>query len=177
MALLHKFTQMVYAGRLIPKVIKAELSNLDSRISTNESDIGTIESALESLDALTEQQSVYIPADAAASDTFERAIFKAPAACTVSEVIVVPDSDIGQATDYMTLDVQDKGADGTGTTSIGSLNVNSEHTIEGMVGLDLVETDATVASARVLSIKKTVTASGQAWPGGTVITTFTPTGS
>lgn len=115
-----------------------------------------------------EYETTYILTDTAAGDTWERAIFRAPAACTVKDVVVVPDSDIGQATHYMTLDVQDKGAVGTGTTSIGSRNVNSTNTIEGMVGVDLVSTDATVASARILSLKKTVSGSGQAWPGGFV---------
>lgn len=122
-------------------------------------------------DAITETvvdqyHEVAIPADAAAGDTWERSIFKAPFNCTVSEVIVVPDGDIGQATNFMTLDVQNKGADGAGTTSIGSRAVNSTNTIEGFVGVDLVATDADVTSGYVLSLKKTVTLTGQAFPGG-----------
>lgn len=122
-------------------------------------------------DAYASYQDLYsdvrLPADSA-SDTWEKAIFKAPFNCTVTEVIVVPDGDIGQATNYMTLDVQDKGADGAGTTSKGSLAVNSTNTIEGMVGVDMISTDAAVLEGRVLSLKKTVAASGQAFPGGLV---------
>lgn len=33
MSLLHKFTEIVYGGRLIPKLIWEELTNLDTRIS------------------------------------------------------------------------------------------------------------------------------------------------
>jgi hypothetical protein len=116
---------------------------------------------------------VALPADAAAGDTWERAIFKAPFNCVVSEVIVVPDGDIGQATNFMTLAVQDKGADGAGTTSLGSRAVNSTNTIEGFVGVDLVTTDADVTDAYVLSLKKTVTLTGQVFPGGIARVKFT----
>lgn len=122
---------------------------------------------------LNNEEQVYIPADALAADVWERAIFKAPSDVTIKDVIVVPDSDIGQATNYMTLDVQDKGADGAGTTSIGLLAINSTNTIEGMVGRDLVTTNADVTSARVLSLKKTKTGDGQLWPGGLVIVKYT----
>lgn len=122
---------------------------------------------------LNNEEQVYIPADALAADVWEKSIFKAPADVTVKDVIVVPDSDIGQATNYMTLDVQDKGADGAGTTSIGQLAINSTNTIEGMVGRDLVTTNADVTSARVLSLKKTKTGDGQLWPGGLVIVKYT----
>ena len=85
-----------------------------------------------------------IPADALDTDTFERAIFTAPFNCVVKDVQVVPDGDIGQATDYMTLDCQNKGADGTGTTSIGLLAVDDTNKIEGFVGVDLISSDAEV---------------------------------
>ena len=112
-----------------------------------------------------------IPADAAAG-TFEKTIFTAPFNCIVKDVKVVPDGDIGQATNYMTLDVQNKGADGTGTTSIGSRAVNSTNTIEGFVGVDLVSTDAEVTEGHSLSLKKTVEGDGQAFPGGLVIVKY-----
>lgn len=115
---------------------------------------------------------VRLPADAAASDTWERTVFQAPFNCIVKEVDVIPDSTIGQATSYMTLDVQDKGAAGTGTTSIGTRAVNSTNTITGFVGVDLVTTDATVVSGDCLSLKKTVASSGQAFPGGLVRVKF-----
>ncbi len=140
----------------LAKMVHEELAGLDSRLSG------------------VEGSTVYIPEDCAADDTFEMAIFKAPSDCVVTAVIVVPDSDIGQANNYMTLDVQDKGADGTGTTSLGLLAVNGTNTIDGMVGEDLVTTNKSVSAGRVLSLKKTVAASGQAWPGGFVKVIYTP---
>ena len=107
-----------------------------------------------------------------AAGTFEKSIFTAPFNCIVKDVKVVPDGDIGQATNYMTLDVQNKGADGTGTTSIGLLAVNSTNKIEGFVGVDLVSTDAEVTEGHSLSLKRTVTGDGQAFPGGLVIVKY-----
>ena len=104
-----------------------------------------------------------IPADALAADTFERAIFTAPFNCVVKDVRVVPDGDIGQATNYMTLDCQNKGADGTGTTSIGLLAVDDTNKIEGFVGVDLVSTDAEVTEGHSLTLKKTIEGDGQAF--------------
>lgn len=118
---------------------------------------------------------IRLPPDALAADTWERAIFVAPDGGVVSEILVIPDSDIGQATNYMTLEAFDKGADGTGTTSLGSRAVNSTNTIEGMVGVDLVSSNKTLSSGRVVSLKKTVTADGQAFPGGIVKVRYTRT--
>lgn len=137
-------------------------------------ELTAIDSRVDAKDAIAEQYQVYIPADSAANATFEHAIFKAPAAGTITDIIVVPDSDIGQATDFMVLTAQDKGADGTGTTAIGTRNVNSSNTIEGMVGVDIVTTNAVIGSGRVISLAKTVEGGGQAWPGGTIIVVFTP---
>lgn len=159
MSLNYTTPQLMDHSRRSPtlaKMVHEELAGLESRLSG------------------VEGSTVYIPEDSEAGDTFERAIFKAPSDCVVTAVIVVPDSDIGQATNYMTLDVQDKGADGTGTTSLGLLAVNSTNTIDGMVGEDLVTTNKSVSAGRVLSLKKTVAASGQAWPGGFVKVIYTP---
>lgn len=112
-----------------------------------------------------------IPADAA-NGTFEKTIFTAPFDCIVKDVKVIPDGDIGQATNYMTLTVKNKGADGTGTTSVGSRAVNSTNTIEGFVGVDLVTTNAEVTEGHSLSLAKTVTGDGQAFPGGLVIVKY-----
>lgn len=136
--------------------------------------LGVISDAVDGVTLINEEQ-VYIPADAAAADVWERAVFKAPADVTIKDVIVVPDSDIGQATNYMTLDVQDKGADGAGTTSLGLLAVNSTNTIDGMVGKDLVTTNGALLTSRVLSLKKTKNGDGQLWPGGLVVVKYTKT--
>jgi hypothetical protein len=134
------------------------------------------------VDALTDLKDTYeshqdqyfqeaIPADAAAG-TFEKTIFTAPYNCIVKEVKVVPDADIGQETNYMVLDVQSKGADGTGTTSLGSRNVNSANPIEGFVGVDLLTEDTEVTEGHSLSLEKTVQGDGQAFPGGLVLVKY-----
>jgi hypothetical protein len=132
----------------------------------------------ELIDVLVDSQDqfyqVAIPADAA-NGTFEKTIFTAPFNSVVKDVKVIPDGDIGQATNFMTLDVQSKGSDGTGTTSIGSRAVNSTNTIEGFVGVDLVSTDAEITEGQSLSLKKTVTGTGQAFPGGLVIVRYEKT--
>jgi|GEM_PF-6275729 hypothetical protein len=114
---------------------------------------------------------VQLPADAA-SGTFEKTVFTAPYNCIVKDVKVVPDGNIGQATNYMTLDVQNKGAAGTGTTSLGTRAVNSTNPISGFVGADLVSTDAEVTEGQSITLKKTVTGDGQAFPGGLVIVRY-----
>lgn len=118
---------------------------------------------------------VELPPDSAASDTWERPVFKAPFACTIEEIVVVPITIVGQATNYMTLDCQNKGAAGSGTDSIGSLAASNATTnaITAMVGRDLVTTDADISSDHVVTLKKTVTSSGQAFPGGLVRVKYT----
>lgn len=171
MALLLSKAQITHFCRNIPGLVSRtwdELSAIDGRIDVLSTAISNLNTEND-----TEYMQVRVPADAAAGDTFERAIFKAPSDGTIVDVVVVPDSDIGQATNFMTLDVQNKGADGTGTDSIGSRAVNSTNTIEGMVGVDLVSTSADIDAGEVLSLKKTVTADGQVWPGGMVQVKFT----
>lgn len=121
--------------------------------------------------SVVESETLRLPSDSA-SDTWEKAIFKAPYACTISEIFIIPDGNIGQATNYMTLDAQNKGAAGSGTDSIGSRAVNSTNTIAAFVGVDLVSTDASIAIGEKVTLKKTVAASGQAFPGGLVIVKY-----
>lgn len=161
MTLLYTARKMMGVRKLpeLSKKIWAELAALDLRI-------------LESEDFIEE---IRIPADALAADTWEKAIFKAPDGGLIKDVTVIPDSSIGQATNYMTLDVQDKGANGSATDSIGSLAVNSSNVITGMVGTDLVTSNAAIATDRVISLKKSVTLAGQVFPGGLVKIRFTRT--
>jgi hypothetical protein len=134
----------------------------------------------ESIDDLTDAYVSYqdqyayarLITDSAASDTWEKVVFKAPFNCTVKDVWIIPDGNIGQATNYMTLDVQNKGASGSGTTSIGSRVVNSTNTVSVAVGVDVVSVDATVTDGYCLTVKKTVTSAGQAFPGGLVVVRY-----
>ena len=121
--------------------------------------------------SVIESETLRLPADSA-SDTWEKTIFKAPYACVISEIFVIPDGNIGQATNYMTLDAQNKGVAGDGSTSIGSRAVNSTNTIGAFVGVDLVATDASLVIGAKVSLKKTVASEGQAFPGGLVIVKY-----
>lgn len=148
---------------------------MDSRVFKKAMDANT--AAIEAQTAaMVSHQDLYsrvrLPADALAADVWEKAIFTAPFNCVVKDVIIVVDGAIGQATNYMTLDVQNKGAAGSGTTSLGSRAVNSTNTLAAFVGTDLVTTDAEVTDAHSLSLKKTKTGDGQAFPGGEVIVRY-----
>jgi len=126
-------------------------------------------------ESVIESEKIRLTADAAAADVWEKAIFKAPFNCTVKEVIVVPDSNVGQATNFMTMDVISKGANGTGTTGNCNLNFNSTNPVVGMVGknLPVVGAGISVSAGHVLSLKKTKTGDGEAFPGGLVIVKYT----
>lgn len=111
----------------------------------------------------------------AASDTagtdFELPAGIAQFAGTVTSVKVVGDSGIGQATNYSTLAVVNKGGTaGDGTTSIASYDFDNgtTHALTTFVpkALTLSGTGANlvVASGDVLTVKKTHTSSGQALP-------------
>lgn len=130
----------------------------------------------ELIDAMVDTSDKYsrvrLPTDAAAADVWEKAIFTAPFNCVVKDVIIVVDTTIGQATNYMTLDVQSKGAAGTGTTSLGTRAVNSTNTLTAFLGTDLVSTDAEVTDGHSISLKKTKTGDGQVFPGGLAIVRY-----
>ena len=137
-------------------------------LSTN---LDTRTKALEQGTLVTTDRYVHVrlPADVNANDVWERAIYQAPQALILKEVKIIPDSTIGQATNYMTLDCQNKDVGGAGTTSLGLRNVNSTNTITGMVGVDIVSTNQNLTSGQTLSLKKTVTSAGQLFPGAIVL--------
>lgn len=131
-----------------------------------------MEKVAESIDGITlkNEEQVYISPDAAA-DTWDAKIFRAPSDINIKDVLVVPNTAIGQATNFMSLEVINKGTDGTGTTSLGSRNVNGSNTIT-VAGIDLVATNADVLEGSFISLKKTKNGDGQAWPGGLVIVRY-----
>jgi|GEM_PF-4052061 hypothetical protein len=122
----------------------------------------------------TGREYIPLPADSAAADTFEKPILKCDEekGITIKAIELIPISAVGQATNYMTLAIVDKGADGTGTTSKASLDLNSSHTVGAYASIDVVTTDFQVANGEVITLKKTVTGNGQAWPGGLVKITY-----
>jgi hypothetical protein len=153
-------TEIRGGPRLLDEVVYDMSENLDPRVA-----------ALEGGTVVTTDRYEYIrlPADAAASDVWERAVFKARAGLTIKSAFIIPDTGIGQATNYMTLDLQNKDTSGIGTTSLGSRAINSSNTLGAMVGADLVSSNATLTANQVVSLKKTVASAGQAFPGGLLV--------
>lgn len=118
----------------------------------------------------------YIPlaADSAATDTFEKPIFRCDEekGITVKAIEIIPAATIGQATNYMSLSAIDKGTDGTGTTTKANMDLNSSHTVPAYTSLNIVTTNFQVANGEVLTLKKAVTGGGQIWPGGLIKITY-----
>lgn len=113
--------------------------------------------------------SLYIPADAAATDTWIRSVLKAAELMNISEIRVIPDSEIGQATDYMTLTVTEYDNAGVQVQVIGSVDVNSSHVIPVKEGLDIILAEiALVTAGNTVVFEKAITESGQIWPGGLI---------
>lgn len=114
-----------------------------------------------------------IPA-AGAGVAQDQVIGEAPFAGTVTSVTFTPEANItGQATNYRTFRVVNKGADGNGTTTVASLVFDSA----SVAGLDFDElaltlsgtaADLAVAEGDILAWDETVTGTGLASPGGKV---------
>lgn len=165
MALLLTKAQAQHFCRNIPRLVVKiwdELQSLDTRITNLDTENNT------------EYMQVRVSPDAAAADVWEKRIGRAPVAGVIEDVIILPDSAIGQATDFMGLEVFNKGTNGAGTTSLGSRSVNSSNTI-GLDGVDLVTSNATVSAGEIIALKKTKNGNGQIWPGGFVQIKYTRT--
>ena len=111
---------------------------------------------------------VRIAADSAASDTWERAVFYAKEDVTVIDAGIVPDASFGQATDYAILEVQNKGTDGTGTTSLVSKSFSSAVSAYDYTSLGTIS-NASVSEGEVLTFKKTVNESGEIVPASLLV--------
>lgn len=135
-----------------------ELNLLDGRVGNTE----------------TRTEVIRIPADALAGDTWEIALGQAVITGRIASAKIVPDSDIGQATDYMKLSLINKLNTGVGTTVLGSRNVNSTNTLGAFLGANIIETIPDVDVAHALALKKEVEGNGQAWPGGVIEITYIP---
>lgn len=114
-----------------------------------------------------------IPA-AGAAVAQDQIIGEAPFAGTVTSVTFTPEANItGQATDFRTFQVINKGADGNGTTVVASLAFSSAPVAatdfdEKAITLSAVSGATTVAEGDVLAWDETVTGNGLASPGGKV---------
>jgi len=100
-------------------------------------------------------------ADSGATDTWERAIFMAPFACTVISATIVSDSAFGQATNYATLTVANK----TQSASIVGMDFTNANATTGYVGKSLGTVgNASLAANDVVTLAKTKTSAGQVVP-------------
>jgi hypothetical protein len=121
---------------------------------------------------------IWIPACAAANSTWDRNIFAVPSVgtYTIDKISISPDGAIGQATSYMTLTVFNRGVGDAGTTQIVTFayDNNTTHGVAKSV-LTSMGTLANVAltAGQTISVAKSVTSAGQAWPGGLVVIEMT----
>jgi hypothetical protein len=103
---------------------------------------------------------VPIPADTLAADEYEKTVYVAPFACTVSKIYVVPDVNFGQATNYKTLSVNNK----TQTATLASKAFSSALGVAYTPGTLGTISNATLVADDVLTFKSVKTASGEALP-------------
>jgi hypothetical protein len=165
---------MLHISASTPKVklegTEASAKNLSLRENAGKIDIYNEATA-------TVQESLYpfyyivanrIAADAAAGDTWERAVFYAKEAVTVIDAGIVPDAAFGQATNYAILTVKNKGTAGTGTTSIATKNFNAAVAAYDYTSLGTIS-NASVAADEVLTFAKTIGGTGQIVPASLLV--------
>lgn len=96
----------------------------------------------------------------------ERPVFVAPFKTTIRKIRFVSSSDVSaDGTDYTTVDIQDKGSDGSGTDSVASFNTNSNDGDVSLTGFDPYEISVTYTldKGNALSLKKSDSGAGQAF--------------
>jgi hypothetical protein len=104
----------------------------------------------------------------AANATWKKIILEAPpgSAITITDVGVIPDDGVafGQATNYFTLSLVNKGSNGSGTTQIASKAFSSAATNLIKTSLGTISY-ATPAAGDLLAMEKTVTSNGMICEG------------
>jgi len=111
---------------------------------------------------------VRIPQCGAAGDTWERAILYACQDLEVVEAGIVPDSSFGQANDYATLKVVNKGTDGSGNTELCSKAFDSAVNAYVFTSFGTIS-NGSVSEGEVLALKKEVTGNGQQVPTSAIV--------
>jgi len=112
--------------------------------------------------------------------TAEVAIFRAPFACRVKGLGVVYDTAVtGADTDNFAIDVRNKGAAGSGTTSLVTVITFASGTDSAAMDettWTLSTTDATItlAAGDVLALRRTTNGSGLDMPAGLVVVRYEP---
>lgn len=121
---------------------------------------------------------IWIPACAAANSTWDRNIFAVPSVgtYTINKISISPDGAIGQDTSYMTLTVFNRGVAGSNTTQLVTKAYNAAAAIAKSVLTSMgTLANTSLTAGQTVSIAKSVTSSGQAWPGGLVLLEMTRT--
>lgn len=100
----------------------------------------------------------------AASGTWKEAVFVAPPSSSyvVQDAGVIPDygTTFGQATNYFSLGLVNKGTDGTGTTAVSAVKAfSTAATVMDAVSFGAISSP-NVTADQVLAVEKTVTSSG-----------------
>ena len=104
----------------------------------------------------------------------DQAVGEAPFAGTVTAVTFTPEANItGQASNYRTFRLVNKGSDGNGSTVVASLvfdsgSVTANDFDERTITLSVTPANLVVAQGDILAWDEVVTGSGLASPGGLV---------
>lgn len=115
--------------------------------------------------ALRNQAQAYIPAVGTAGDVDDWIIFHAPYNCTIRAVRWIPQADVtGVNTNNFKLEVFDKGADGNGTTSLGSVTFASGTNVSDYDRHGIVTSNKLMAEGDVLQLKRTINGTGMTQP-------------
>lgn len=124
------------------------------------------------------RRTAYLPGQATAGNADEWPVFVADKALTITGVKWVPAAAVtGDNTNYFSIAAQNKGAAGAGTTAVTATKayttgVNSVAFDAEDLTLSSTAADLNMAAGDVLTLKRTVTASGLAQPDGLVEVTY-----
>lgn len=166
-------------GLLVPKLLYNLIKEVEARVTTIEH-VGTPEIddnavTYQKLDATGRKYKIRVSrsaTDVAATD-WELPLGSIDFAGTVKSVKLLADSAFGQATNYSSLDLQNKGQAGSGTTSVASMAFNSGNTVSQWVpkALTLSGTPANlnVVVGDALTLVKTHSGNGQALPTNLIV--------
>lgn len=111
----------------------------------------------------------------AAGTADERPIFVAPHKTKIHKIKVVNASDItAGSTDYITVDFQDKGSDGSGTDSVAKFDTDSNNDNVSLTAFDphVLKPEYDLAKDNSLTIKKSNTGAGKAFDQLAVIIVY-----
>lgn len=128
----------------------------------------------------THVEQVHVPGQATAGTVDAWPVFVAPTKCKVTRVAITPKAAVtGHDTNYYSIQAINKGAAGSGTTGVSSVK-NYTSGVNGVafdteeLTLSTTESDVILAEGDVLSLVRTIAASGLAMPQSLVTIEFQP---